>query len=104
MLKSLTILWRTLTALATIAVVGLSPSLVQAQNVRTLDLGEPRSSEQFFQQGRKQFEQELQKLQTPRPETPLLTISPTLDPQRKLDAHPPEPGEPPVLAAPPIAH
>jgi hypothetical protein len=88
MSRTLTTLLRTLIALSTLIVVELSPTLGQAQNVYTIDLAEPRSSEQFFQQGRQQLEREIQRLQNPRPETPLLTISPALEQQLK---HPVQP-------------
>jgi hypothetical protein len=50
-----------------------------------IDLGYPRSSEKFFNQGQQQLEREVERLQTHRPATPLLTISPELELQIKRD-------------------
>jgi hypothetical protein len=100
----LTTLPRTLIALSTIAFVGLIQFPVQADQVQIENgLFYPRSSEEFFKQGRQQLELEIQRLQNPRPETPLLTISPALEQQLKIELQQREQGKPPVQPEQPIA-
>jgi hypothetical protein len=91
-----------LMATLTLAFVGLSPALASSECGRTVDLGEPRSSEQFFNQGRQQFELEIQRLQNPRPATPLLIIrsAPPMEIEVPLQVPGQSPPPPPPAIAP----
>jgi hypothetical protein len=84
MKKGLTALLHPAIALSTVA-LGLMQLPMQAQNILVTpkfpDIVYPRSSEEFFKQGRQQLEQEIQKLHQSPPATPLLTIDPTLEHQ-----------------------
>lgn len=83
MRKALTTLLPILTTIPAIAFVAVVQSPVDAQV--TLELNYPRPSEQFFKEGRQQLEREIQRLQSPPPATPLLTINPNLEQQMRME-------------------
>ena len=101
MKKVLTPLPRILIALSTLAFVGVPQVPVQAQSLG--DLSYPRRSEDFFKQGRQQLEQEIQRLQTPPPATPPLTLRPELQQQMQREIQQLENGKPPAQPVQPEA-
>ena len=99
MKKDLSPLPRILIALSTLTFVGLPQVPVHAQSF--VDSLSPRRSEDFFKQGRQQLELEIQRLQTPLPAAPLLTIRPELQQQTQMEIQqlenrtlPAQPGQP----------
>lgn len=101
MKKALTTLLPILTTIPAIAFVAFVQSPVDAQI--TLELNYPRPSEQFFKEGRQQLEREIQRLQSPPPATPLLTINPNLEQQMRMELQQREQGNQPTQSKQPQA-
>ncbi len=90
-----------LMTLSTLVLAGWLPVPAPAQTA--IDLAYPRSSEKFFKQGLYQFELEIQRLQTPLPQTPLLTISPAIKQPRQNESPQQNPGKPSVQPTAPTS-